>query len=199
MAKLFLALSVLMILTRVPRVGAQYEYCSLTVKVQDSKGVPVDVRVHAIKPDGGVLDELTSEGGTVRFCDLGIAPVTVSIGSEDCKLLTMKNVPLRWQIEKTLVITYEPCHYEGPDAMPSSGCRVLIRAVDQDGVVLPGARVVVNRSVAKIDLTDRFGRTFFVVGDGAEVTGEVRRTGYAIEGFSFDAPPTQGGLTRLWF
>jgi hypothetical protein len=184
MAKLLLTLSVLSMLTTKPSAYAQAEYCSLVVKVQDSKGVPVDVRVHISKSDGSVLDELTSEDGTARFCDLGVAPVTVSLGSADCKLLTLRNVYPEWRTEKKLVVTYDPCHSEGGDAIPSRACHVLIRAVGQDGVGLPDARVTLNLP-AKIDPTDRFGRAFFKLAHNVEVIGNVGKMGYINGHFSF--------------
>jgi hypothetical protein len=184
MAKLLLTLSFSWMLTTAPSAYTQAEYCSLVVKVQDSKGVPVDVRVHITRSDGSVLDELTSEDGTARFCDLGVAPVTVSLGSAACKLLTLRNLYPEWRTERRLLVTYDPCHAEGGDAIFSQACHVLIRAVDQDGVGLAGARVTLNLP-ARIDPTDRFGRAFFKLLYNDEVTGKVEKVGYGSGRFTF--------------
>jgi len=195
MEKLFLSLSCLLLFL-VPRADAQTDYCSLTVRVQDSQGLPVDVRVRVTKVDGSTLDDLTSDDGTVKFCDLGISPVTISLGSPHCNTLTIKNVHFRWRIEKTLVLTHDPCYSEGGDALSASGCRVLIRAVDQNGVGLPGARVSLNLE-GSIDLTDGYGRTFFNIRDGAEVMGVVAKAGYSSGRFFFQCRPDSKAVDRV--
>ena len=60
------------------------DYCSLAVRViSPDQRRPVEVLVSGSEKSGRVIEkETTSED--VKFCDLGITPVTVTVGGDTC-------------------------------------------------------------------------------------------------------------------
>jgi hypothetical protein len=64
---------------------------------------PVTVIEH-----GGRTEEKDQEDRDVEFCDLGILPVTVKVGSDGmCNQTTVENVPISYDNTYTLVVTYD--------------------------------------------------------------------------------------------
>lgn len=71
-------------------------HCSLTVIVTDNDRNEVEAQVSVLER-GGRLTEKETEPGGARFCDLGILPVTVSVGlPNSCNYTVVHNVPLEW-------------------------------------------------------------------------------------------------------
>src|SRR5438128_4567871 len=70
--------------------------CSLVVRVVDSdnKEVP-GAHIKVTERNGRVVEATNRRGGT-RFCDLGILPVTITVGSKACNEVTVRNAPLDW-------------------------------------------------------------------------------------------------------
>ena len=84
------------------------DYCSLVVRVVSPEGDRPEVLVSVREKDGRLIaPDPTS--GDVRFCDLGMRPVTVRVGADDtCNQVTVANVPLWWH--ETLNHTSTPHH-----------------------------------------------------------------------------------------
>src|SRR5580704_15981473 len=75
------------------------ERCSLIVRVVSPDGRRPEVPI-SVREKGGRVEEKEQEDTDVRFCDLGILPVTVTVGSSGlCNQVTVHNVPVA--IEET--------------------------------------------------------------------------------------------------
>ena len=55
--------------------------CSLVVRVLSPNGQRIEVPV-SVQEKNGNIEQKDQEGGDVRFCDLGILPVTVIVGKD---------------------------------------------------------------------------------------------------------------------
>lgn len=166
------------------------EFCSLTVHVRDQRAVPVDTWVTLTTATGRTLKKLTSDDGTVEFCDLGVQPVTIQIGSGSCNELTLRNVSLPWKRGKVVMLTYEPCFYEQGDLLPRQGCTVMLRVVDSMERPLANARVLAGRSATPQE-SDRYGRVFLQVASQSTIEGTVTHPTAATSRFSVQCSRTE--------
>src|SRR5947208_15002194 len=73
------------------------DYCSLAVRVlSPDNRRPVEVPVSVREKSGRVVEkETTTED--VKFCDLGISPVTVTVGNDTCNQVVVRDVPIEWK------------------------------------------------------------------------------------------------------
>ena len=153
------------------------DYCSLMVKVQDPRGNGVDARVSVEEHDGRRIEK-ESKVGEVRFCDLGITPVTISVGHPACNQVVVRNVPLRWGEITTVSVVYdrEPCLIDTP---PVAACQFLFRFVDRQHNSIGGATLKVQTPREDVQHADGFGRLFIRIAAGQQLTGVAAMKGYA--------------------
>jgi hypothetical protein len=90
------------------------EYCSLIVKVVDGRGYERSAPT-VVKERSGretVLLDRDYQSGGFRFCDLGLSPVTVTVGRNGCPQgVAVYNVPLTWGTTRSIAVTYnDACH-----------------------------------------------------------------------------------------
>src|SRR5258706_15807264 len=85
-------------------------YCSLSVKIRNPSGQFVE-RTVVVEENTGIKTEQIANGGIARFCNLGFLPVSVTVGFPACNQLTVRNVPLQWNVTRELLVTYveAPC------------------------------------------------------------------------------------------
>src|SRR5271166_4987070 len=91
------------------------DYCSLVVKIIDPQGRRRDARITVEEKDGrNVIKE--AETGEAKYCDLGIFPVTVTIGHPECNQVVIRNVPLTWDMTTNTTAIYDvkPCQVDSP-------------------------------------------------------------------------------------
>jgi hypothetical protein len=119
------------------------DYCSLIVKVTDPHGNEPEVAVSVRERDGRFTRQDNAQGG-VGFCNLGITPVEVTVGSPACNQTIVRNVPVDWAEERKITILYDPspCMVDRP---PVAACAFLFRFVDTQGEPLSGARFEVEK------------------------------------------------------
>jgi hypothetical protein len=91
-----------------PPVGQAHNTCSLHVRVLTPDGQRPEAPVEVI--DGsGRTEYREQEGSDVEFCDLGIMPATVKVGSSGlCNGVTVRDVPVAWNQTYLLTVTYDP-------------------------------------------------------------------------------------------
>ena len=162
------------------------DYCSLAVRVlSPEQRRPVDVLVSVREKSGRVVEkETTTED--VRFCGLGITPVTVTVGGDTCNQVVVRDVPLEWNEQYLLTVTYdpEPCMPERPPA-PVPVCQVLFRVSDSKGNWIEKASIHFQGSSGLPPMeTDSAGRALGVLKLGDKITGAVDSRGYASKPFS---------------
>lgn len=176
--------------------------CSLTVRVVSPDGrrpeAPISVREH----DGRTVEKEQVPGkGDVQFCDLGILPVTVIVGSDGlCNQVTVRDVPLAWDQPYKLTVTYDPeaCSISHRIPMPIPQCELLFRVSDSEGRWLPGVRLTMKASFAVVtggemrssprqaeDTADRYGRARFLPARGSSIRGTASGDGFKPSDFEF--------------
>ena len=89
--------------------------------------------------------------------DLGISPVTVTIGDPACNQVIVRNVPVGWAKTRTLRVIYdrEPCMIDLP---PVAACRILFRFMDSQHNWVKGVSLKVESPYAETLKADNFGR-----------------------------------------
>ena len=169
----------LILLVSYSAVGESHGTCSLAVGVHLPDGRRPGVPISVVEESGRVEDKWQEPGaGDVRFCDLGILPVTVIVGSSGmCHQTTIRNVRLFWQETYRLVVTYDPLAC--PETVRLPNCRVLFRVQDPLGNWIPGAHVSISSPVETKEMTDAYGRASTVIRTGTHLRGEVDAAGFS--------------------
>ena len=161
------------------------DYCSLAVRVLSADGKREEAIV-SVKEKDGRITELGPTFSDVSFCDLGIEPVTVKVGSDGtCNQVVVNGVPLTWGKQYLLAVTYDsgPCLVDRPPA-PVPTCQELLRVSDTAGKWIGKAEVQFSEPQLKTRATDNAGRALFVLTSGQHGLGRVRASGYESREFS---------------
>jgi hypothetical protein len=165
---------------------AAADYCSLAVRVlSPDQRRPVEVLISVREKSGRIIEKETT-GEDVRFCDLGIRPVTVTVGGDTCNQVVVRDVPLEWNEQYLVTVTYdpEPCMPERPPA-PVPVCRVLFRVSDAKGNWIEKASIRFQGSTKLPPMeTDSAGRALQLLKLGDRITGTVDMSGYITKSFS---------------
>src|SRR5688572_16158753 len=105
-------------------------YCSLIVKIMDHRSEEVWLPVTVEDREGRRIEKKADDytRGGVEFCDLGLSPVTVTVGWSNCHQVTIRNVPLRWETRPyRLSVIYDEQACSG--GIIRNYCRFLFRFV----------------------------------------------------------------------
>jgi len=161
-------------------------YCSLKVIVVNAGGDEVEAAVRVTEPNGRILEQENKLGG-IEFCDLGVLPVTVTVGSEAaCNAVTVRNVKLSWGVTSVVKVIYdrESClHHPPPDPVPL--CRILLRIADGQQHWLSGAQVKLSTPFQHTYTADDYGRVMLRSEHGPDLQGVVSFAGYSLKEFKF--------------
>ena len=182
MEKLFqvkIVLFVLVLTLSATKTSAQ-DHCSLVVKIVDSNDREVpEARITLVERNGRTVRAENRRGG-VRFCDLGLLPVNITIGNAACNEVSVKNVPLEWARTKTIKVVYddEPCRRDSP-ALPV--CQILFRFSDEQNNWISGVTFRPPVAWAETPRSDQFGRAMVRIAAGAELRTSAEREGYVPE------------------
>ena len=167
-----------------PSLFAQ-DYCSLKVHVvsQDGKQFPANVVVY--EKSGRTIEKEQTPPEDALFCDLGILPVKVVVGTKGCHEIVVHDVRNYWQEPYTLTVTYDPehCIRELPPP-PKPLCSVLFRISGKGGEWLDKATVSFEKPSLKQLQTDNAGRALLVTGPNKEILGTASAPGYVSKNFS---------------
>jgi hypothetical protein len=159
--------------------AAGQDFCPLVVHVMDPGGKLVSGVPVKVEEKSGRAVSSTVEKGEVRFCDLGVLHVTVSVGfPSGCNYTVVQNVPLVWSLTRKLDITYDEgvCRVDGPP--PILLCAVLFRFADENGKWLPGVGFAPPVSRFPGLRSDSYGRSMVRAADGEEVHTSTDKPGY---------------------
>ena len=162
------------------------EYCSLVVKVEtplggSASGIPglsafPETRV-VVEESNGWRTEGATVGGIARYCGLGVQAVTAIVGSSPCNQVTVRNIPLMWNVMRTITVVYDPapCQYE---PMPRFGCAILLRFVDAEHRPVRAAEFAIDGATRALNFGDEYGRLMVAVRFGTDLLGQVAAKGY---------------------
>ena len=160
--------------------------CSLVIRVLAPDGLRPEVTI-TVRERNGRTEQKDQEDKDVRFCDLGILPVEVKVGSDGmCNAVTVRNVPVSLDDTFLLNVTYDPVPCMEKPAPPL--VPILPGPVPRVGF---GWQVVARRIAIRLsghsDLlkTDRYGRASYVAKLGDEVRGSASREGGPAKDFDF--------------
>jgi hypothetical protein len=183
------------------RSAAAADYCSLIVRVLSPDGRRVEALVSVEEKNGRAVErDPTLED--VKFCDLGIAPVTVKVGADGtCNQVVVRDVRLTWEEQYLLRVTYdiEPCLEDLPP-LPVPICHVLFRVSDINGAWLDKASIRLQQSQLPALETDSSGRALLVLKSGDRAGGTISSSGYVAKPFSFScsrSEPVHEELIKL--
>src|ERR1700722_16587878 len=82
------------------------DFCSLAVSVIDPSGQEVEAPVTVEERDGTTQRSENKPGG-VRFCNLGINPVTVTVGGSNCNQVIVRDAALQWGATSKVSVIYD--------------------------------------------------------------------------------------------
>jgi hypothetical protein len=153
------------------------EACSLVVRALEPDGrrpqIPISVREQS-----GRIEEKKQVDADVRFCDLGILPVTVTVGSDSmCGQVTVHEVPVSLYDTYLLTVTYDPDGCPERIPPPVASCRMLFRVADASGKWISGASIHISSPEVATLTTDQFGRALFGADLGSTLRGSVTAPG----------------------
>lgn len=145
--------------------------------VVDLKNREVPEAPVTVEEQNGRIVTMENTRGGVRFCDLGLLPVTITVGSPTCNQVSVRAVPLEWRETKTVKIIYDrgPCLRDLP---PVAACQILFRFVDEQGKWIAGVMFDPPIAGAEHPQSDHFGRMLVSIAAGTEIRAAVKRKGY---------------------
>jgi hypothetical protein len=160
--------------------------CSLVVKAVLPDGRRVDAPVSVTEMNGRT-EEQYQKDEDVKFCDLGIFPVTVKVGRDGlCNQVTVHNVPTDSEDTYLLQVTYDPLACgERPAPPPTPLCTVLFRVAGLKETWIPGAQITFSSPTGDRLTTDRYGRALFFVKRGTQISGSASAAGYKTNSFNW--------------
>jgi hypothetical protein len=150
------------------------DQCSLVVRALTPDGERPEAPISVLEQNGRV-ERHDQEDADVRFCDLGILPVTVKVGSDGiCNQVTIKDVPIRYGETYLLTVTYDPgpCLRDTPPP-PVPVCTMLFRVTDRTGEWLPKAQIRLTSPTLIQLMTDEYGRAIFHARVETRIAGTV--------------------------
>jgi hypothetical protein len=134
-----------------------------------------------VQEQNGREQEKYQEAGDVRFCDLGILPVTVKVGSDTlCNQVVVQNVPVAWRQPYLLLVTYDDASCGRLEYTPMSNptCPVLFRVSDLAGNWVAGAKIEFPGNGQMSLETDTYGRAYLLLSVRRAVRAVVSASGY---------------------
>jgi hypothetical protein len=161
--------------------------CSLRVRVLSPDGRRTEAPI-SVKEESGRTIEKDHENDDVEFCDLGILPVAVTVGSDGlCNQITIRDVPVTWNEPYLLRVTYDPdaCRREHGPPPPMPICHILFRVSDSGGKWIPRASVKFSSPTSDSMKADEYGRAEFVTKVGDEARGSVAAAGFDSANFKW--------------
>lgn len=165
--------------------------CSLVVRVLTPDGRRPRAPISVQEKNGRVHEE-EQIGGDARFCDLGILPVTVTVGSDGiCNQVTVRDVPISWHRTYLLTVTYDPMACVETLPAPVPVCTILFRVADSAGVWQPHAMIALSRADRKTLKVDGYGRATFVAKVGEQIRGSATAPGFVPAAFTVACSQTE--------
>lgn len=121
--------------------------------------------------------EQESQSGGARFCDLGITPVTVTVGAPQCNQVTVRNIGLEWGKTANVSVIYDnrPCLVDNP---PVAACQFLLRFVDAGRKPVAGVSVSTQDPGGRTEKADEFGRLLIRIPANEELRAVGTAPGY---------------------
>jgi len=161
------------------------DYCSLKVRVVAPNGKQFPVYVAVYEQSGRKIEKEQAPPHDLQFCDLGILPVKVVVGTKGCHEIVVDNVRNYWQEPYTLTVTYDPehCMRELPPP-PKALCEVLFRISGADGKWLNKANVKFEKPSLQPLETDSAGRALLITGLDNNIQGSASAPDFMSQKFS---------------
>lgn len=151
--------------------------CSLVVHVSDSRGASIGIDVVVTDSTGRQVTKQSSASGTT-FCDLGVLPVSVSVGAV-CNRVTVTDVTLSRNRTRYLRIIHDRCPDDDADSAPMSGCAMIVFIRNTSGVPIPSAFANLVEPHTRQIRADRFGRIAYFAPENTRIIMNINAPGFA--------------------
>ena len=154
-------------------------YCSLIVKVVNPSGNEVSAPIDVEERSGRLIEKQESdyEVGGIRFCDLGLSMVTVTVGFPGCNQVIVRNVPLTWGETREVYVIYDRQPCLSPDVIPQT-CRFLFRFEDLQYDPIQKVLFKMQEPRKRTVEADEFGRVSVTLPFDRELLGTASADGY---------------------
>jgi hypothetical protein len=151
------------------------------VKVIDSHGKEVmEAPVTLVERSGRAVHTRSQRGG-VRFCDLGLWAVSVTIGGAHCYQVQVRDVPLLWGETQNITILYDGDVLCDQDTPPVAACKILFRVQNEHSRWISKAVLDPPFAGSEQSASDNYGRLLIRIAAGARLDTFVKRDGYVPE------------------
>lgn len=159
--------------------AASTDWCSLSVRVLSPSGQRPGTYVTVREQNGRTIEKEVQPPEDIRFCDLGILPVSVEVGLPGCNQVLVRDVPLMAGEMYLLTVTYdiEPCVAGKKAPPPVPLCETLLRVTGPEGSWIVGAEVAFDDVTYMPSRTDVSGRLLVVLSLSQRLSGVVRASG----------------------
>jgi hypothetical protein len=161
------------------------DYCSLKVRVVAPNGKQFSVDVTVYEQSGRKIEKEQVPPQDLQFCDLGILPVKVVVGTTGCHEIVVHDVRNYWQEPYTLTVTYDPEHCMRETVPPPKPlCEVLFRISGTAGAWLGKANLKFEKPSLQSLETDSAGRALLITGLDKNIQGTASAPGFISKRFS---------------
>lgn len=163
--------------------GQSVEYCAFEVLVRSSAGQPVAGASVVEEVEGKAFARaVTNDKGIARICDAPARLIDIVVGGKLCGAASVRYLQAFWLETRRVSLIYDNC--SGEEWLLATGCRMTIRTRDAtDASPLAGVRLFVApgepKSAAAKQVSDQFGRLFWMMPYGATLKATLRRDGYS--------------------
>ncbi len=165
--------------------------CSLAVRVLSPDGHRFEVPVTVREKNGRTIVK-DQEDKDVYFCDLGILPVEVKVGSDEmCSQTTIRDVPVFTDRTYLVNVTYDPKACPEVVPLPVPTCSIMFRISDSAAKWVPRARVSISSPIKVQREADANGRVQLIARRGSRVRGSVEANGFNQKRFDFRCSNSQ--------
>jgi hypothetical protein len=131
----------------------------------------------SIQEGDGRMETKETEGLDLEFCDLGITPVTITVGHPACNQAIVRNVGVNWNqtTRTTIIYDRQPCLQDAP---PVAACQMLFRFQDSQQHWLDKASLDVESPKPETVKADKFGRILVRIVARQTLRGRAVAEGY---------------------
>ena len=172
-------------------------YCSLIVQVVDKNNREFEATINVRESDG-TMHVKRQRARWCSFLLLGLLPVDVIVGNENCNQVTVRSIPIDYQETVLTKIVYDraTCLYDPPpDIVPS--CKFLLRIYDQEKRPIQKASVRIRSPQGNDLTTDHGGRAMVLVRRGTGLIATVSAAGHHEEKVDLNCPRVQDDERKI--
>jgi hypothetical protein len=158
------------------------DFCAVTVHVTASEGTPITSTWIELADSGGkVVRREMMRGPTLKICDFGFGPHTLTVGTNECLPVAVSGLRLFVGSPLDLHVLLDGCAYA--ETMRTA-CLLYLRVVDNNGKPIPDVDFSPNLVTNRPPRTDSYGRYQTLTGGSHELV--FRKKGFEPQKVHFE-------------